>query len=446
MKRTLLLSLVTIVGLGSWTALVEARNDRKAGEDIVEIAVEAGSFETLVTALGAANLVETLRGEGPFTVFAPSDDAFAALPAGTLDTLLLPQNRDKLAAILTYHVVSGRVDSTTALSAGEAATLEGGTVRIRLEDGRLRINDATVVANDIAASNGIIHVIDSVLLPPAPEKLDPALAVARVLEAAINRGAPLFNSGQVGACAAVYEIAVMAVIDLANELPEECRSGLTRALRQSREMTDASERAWVLRRAMDAAYDVCANLAEEGSRTSVPSAPSASNERVIFSFDDESERWFSVNDNVMGGISRGGYSWLPTGAALFSGALSLENNGGFSTIRSDASDLGLDGYDGFVLRVKGDGRTYSFGARASDNRSDVNTWRRSFDTVDGEWVEIKIPFAALKHTVMGRQVPGSGPLPGDRVRSLSFMIADKNESPFRLEIDWIKAYRDTLTN
>jgi len=125
---------------------------------------EAGSFTTLVAAVQAAGLVDTLTGEGPFTVFAPTDDAFAALPEGTVESLLLPENKDQLVAILTYHVVPGKVMSTDLSDGMMAATVEGSDVTIDLSDG-VMVNGANVVTADIETSNGVIHVIDSVILP-----------------------------------------------------------------------------------------------------------------------------------------------------------------------------------------------------------------------------------------------------------------------------------------
>jgi uncharacterized surface protein with fasciclin (FAS1) repeats len=134
-------------------------------KDIVDTAVAAGTFTTLATALTEAGLVETLKGEGPFTVFAPTDEAFAALPAGTVENLLLPENRDQLIAVLTYHVVPGKVMSTDLTEGMTAATVQGADVTITLEGGA-KVNGATISTADIAASNGVIHVIDSVILPP----------------------------------------------------------------------------------------------------------------------------------------------------------------------------------------------------------------------------------------------------------------------------------------
>ena len=132
--------------------------------DIVDTAVGAGTFETLVAAVSAADLVDTLKSEGPFTVFAPTDEAFAALPAGTVESLLLPENKEQLIAVLTYHVVPGTVMSTDLVDDMKAATVQGGEITIDLDNG-VMINDANVTTADIETSNGVIHVIDKVILP-----------------------------------------------------------------------------------------------------------------------------------------------------------------------------------------------------------------------------------------------------------------------------------------
>src|SRR6056297_645665 len=159
MIRRTLLALTAATALGG-TAFAMAHS-----KDIVDTAVEAGNFTTLAAALEAAGLVETLKSEGPFTVFAPTDEAFAALPEGTVESLLEPENRDQLTAILTYHVVPGSVMSGDLSDGMEAETVNGAPVTISTDDG-VMVNDATDTAADIEASNGVIHVIDSVLLPP----------------------------------------------------------------------------------------------------------------------------------------------------------------------------------------------------------------------------------------------------------------------------------------
>ncbi len=135
--------------------------------DIVDVAAGAGTFNTLVAALQAADLVDVLRGDGPFTVFAPTDEAFAALPEGTVASLLEPANKDQLVAILLYHVVSGSVAAADVVGLTSAATVNGASVTITVADGGVKIDNANVTATDILASNGIIHVIDAVIIPAA---------------------------------------------------------------------------------------------------------------------------------------------------------------------------------------------------------------------------------------------------------------------------------------
>ncbi len=133
--------------------------------NIVETAVSNGSFNTLVAAVKAAGLVETLSGTGPFTVFAPVDDAFAALPAGTVESLVEPENKEKLTGILTYHVVAGKVMSTDLSDGMTAKTVNGEEITIKIEDGKVMVNDAEVVMADVETDNGVIHVINKVIMP-----------------------------------------------------------------------------------------------------------------------------------------------------------------------------------------------------------------------------------------------------------------------------------------
>ena len=142
------------------------QNGKAKAKDIVDTAVSAGKFKTLAAALTAADLVETLKGEGPFTVFAPTDKAFKKLPKGTVAELLKPENKKKLIAVLTYHVVPGKVLAKDVVKLEEAKSVQGSKVKITVKDGNVKINDAKVIATDIGASNGVIHVINQVILPP----------------------------------------------------------------------------------------------------------------------------------------------------------------------------------------------------------------------------------------------------------------------------------------
>ena len=163
MKSRFTRSIATAAVLALGIAAASAANAPQ--KDIVDTAVAAGSFNTLAAALKAAGLVDTLKGKGPFTVFAPTDAAFAKLPAGTVDDLLKPENKAKLVSILTYHVVSGAVSSAQVVKMTSAKTVEGQSVKISTKGGGVMIDGANVVKADILASNGVIHVIDSVILP-----------------------------------------------------------------------------------------------------------------------------------------------------------------------------------------------------------------------------------------------------------------------------------------
>jgi uncharacterized surface protein with fasciclin (FAS1) repeats len=165
MKTIWSMAVAAAIAAGVGTAAFAQQADRS--KDIVDTAVAARSFKTLAAALQAADLVQTLKGDGPFTVFAPTDEAFAKLPAGTVENLLKPENKAKLQAVLTYHVVPGKVAAAQVTGMSSAKSVEGSNLRFAARDGAVYVNDAKVVSADVQASNGIIHVIDAVVLPPA---------------------------------------------------------------------------------------------------------------------------------------------------------------------------------------------------------------------------------------------------------------------------------------
>lgn len=162
--KPLFKSFVCLLSLASFGTGTLFAGEKK---DIVETAVAAGSFKTLAAALGAAGLVDTLKGAGPFTVFAPTDEAFAKLPAGTVESLLKPENKAKLVDILTYHVVAGDVPAEAAMKLTKATALNKKALALEVKDGALYINKSKVTTADVKATNGVIHIVDAVLLPPA---------------------------------------------------------------------------------------------------------------------------------------------------------------------------------------------------------------------------------------------------------------------------------------
>ena len=234
---------------GSNVGTVKANPDESDAKDIVDTAIAAGTFKTLIKAVKTAGLVDLLRDKGPLTVFAPSDKAFAKLPEGTVEDLLKPENREKLITVLSYHVVPGKI----LLSNQSWETLQGQSIEIKTS-GSFRVNGANVTTSDIITSNGVIHVIDNVLLPPERE-LTSKEAARQVIDLAIQRGVPLFNAGQPSACAAIYEVAADSLLKSHTEaLNDEERSLLRDALNIVSNNNDPREKAWVLRRSLDAVY------------------------------------------------------------------------------------------------------------------------------------------------------------------------------------------------
>ena len=230
-----------------------------ASDNLAATAEKAGAFKTLLAAAEAAGLVDALSGEKPLTVFAPTDEAFAKLPKETVASLLKPENREKLAAILTYHVIEGRVYSEDALKAKQAKTLQGQAVQISVAKDGARVNDAKLIKTDLDASNGVIHVIDAVLLPP--EKKPVRAADARqMIEHAVSRGARLFNTGHHSACAALYMTTMQQMVDRGSEMPPEVLADMRQVMTTAEHCSCATQQSWTLRHGLDRVYAQMASL------------------------------------------------------------------------------------------------------------------------------------------------------------------------------------------
>ncbi|MBL7044494.1 MAG: fasciclin domain-containing protein [Pirellulaceae bacterium] len=213
-------------------------------------AKKAGKFNTLLAAVSAAGLAEVLDGSGPFTVFAPSDQAFERLPEGTVASLLKPENKNKLVDILKYHVVSGRVYADQAAQAKQAKTLLGSVLETSVSAEGLRINESLVVQADLDLANGVVHVIDAVLLP---EPMNPRQAM-RTLHDAIRRGVPVYNHGDHRKCADIYMAACKMIVDSeSDQMPQEVMDVLQRTVTRAKHMHHSGARAWALRHGMDSA-------------------------------------------------------------------------------------------------------------------------------------------------------------------------------------------------
>ncbi len=214
---------------------------------IPEVATSAGNFKTLLAAAKAAGLVDALSGDGPLTVFAPTDDAFAKIPEATLASLLKPENKQQLVDILTYHVVSGRVYSEDALKAKSAKTLGGSAISIGVKDGVAMVNNSKLVATDIDASNGVIHVIDTVLMPPMK-----GADARKMLEQTVAEGSRLFNAGHHQACASRYEHAMKTM--MTSNIGSKMKHEVKQVMKTAKHQTCPTERSWTLRHGIDRLY------------------------------------------------------------------------------------------------------------------------------------------------------------------------------------------------
>ena len=413
-------------------ALAASNVTAVAPPTIPELAISAGRFDTLVAAVGAADLGGALSSEGPFTVFAPTDAAFSRVDGETLQFLLTAEGKPELIRILKHHVVPGRLDAATLLGRDEVETLAGTTLALETGRDRLFVGDAVVETADLAASNGIVHVIDRVLLPP--KQVSPR---EMLLTAAIERGVPLFNDDNPEGCCAVYATALDAIRLSADfGLNESGRKALGTRIETAAADTDARSRAWAYRRIIDQLF---ANRAMTAAPADSTPARAATTGLQLYGFDDSSEvrNWRTVLDGVMGGKSTGRIR-SGDGTLVFDGETSLRNNGGFSSMRAQVAAGAIEGYDALRIRLKGDGRNWIVGGRSSSNMGADSYWTR-FDTIDGEWMEITVPILEMERHVFGRKIPGQ--LSPNRMRGIDFYIYDKEEGPFRLEIDSIEAVK-----
>ena len=260
-------------------------------------------------------------------------------------------------------------------------------------------------------------------LSPSAPAMPNSAAVRSILTDAIRLGVPLYNGGQAQACVAVYRTALRSIVLLAPAQVDTAR--LQQAL-QTAAMEDPQRGAWTLREAMDELY-----------MTTVPDPSSGAPFRL--DFDSNASAWYVVNDNVMGGVSRGGMQLSGAGTGVFSGQLSMRNNGGFSSVCTPIEGAALAGYDGVEMRVRGDGRRYTLLAAPASARG---SWQAAF-RADEEWQTIRVPFETMQLSVRGWRPSGAPAITGPDVGMLGLLIADKQTQPFRLEVEWMRGYRDS---
>ena len=228
----------------------------KPANDLASAAEKAGSFKTLLAAVKAAGLMEVLTGDQAQTVFAPTDEAFAKLPKGTVEALLKPENRDKLKAVLALHVVPGKVSAGDALNAGQSKSLSGGSLEFGISDGLFQVNGSTIVKTDINCDNGLIHVIDAVLLPSSASKdAGSGKTAAQMIEEAIERGVPVFNGGDHAGCATIYRKCMMGIAQ-SDQVDDRIGKVIGELVKRADQIEDDSERAWILRGGLDHLYSI----------------------------------------------------------------------------------------------------------------------------------------------------------------------------------------------
>ncbi|MDB2429715.1 CIA30 family protein [bacterium] len=227
--------------------------------DLVAIAKRSGKFSTLLAAVQAAGLSDTLSGASEITILAPTDEAFSKLPEGTLESLLKPGNKKTLQKILAMHVLNGKVSAGDALNAKKAVSFSGEPLTFKVEDGLLKVNSSTIVSTDIVADNGVIHVIDSVLLPEEestsrdPVDVSTPRSPIELIESAIDRGVPIFNEGDHQGCADIYRDCLMELI-ATKKINGEFLGAMETLVSATNKLKDSTKRAWMLRNGLDHLY------------------------------------------------------------------------------------------------------------------------------------------------------------------------------------------------
>jgi len=411
---------------------------RTADESTIpELAVSSGRLNTLVAAVQFAGLADALSGDGPFTVFAPTDEAFSRIDDDTLASLLTDAGRPALQRILKHHVVVGEFKAADLVGRDSIETLAGTSLDLDAVRGRLLVADSVVETANIDAENGVVHMIDRVLMPPKQ-----IVPLEVLLENAVNRGAPIFNDGSPDACAAVYATALDAVaLGSGFGIDQSTRDRISNELAEIGGMESGRDRAWAYRRIIDSLFATIQNgmLMDESAATASADGRESimTTGRPIFTFDDRADfsGWRTVLDGVMGGRSTGRIQDAD-GTLVFDGATSLENNGGFSSIRCNIADGMFDGSDAVRLVVKGDGRDYKFSVKSGQGRGAGGYWA-TFPTAKDEWTEVVIPISSLDRQFMGQRLQGR--VKPEDIQAVEFYIYDKKAGPFRLEVDSISA-------
>lgn len=390
----------------------------------VSVPQKGMSADTFMAAMEGAGLIDELRplaaAGAPITLLRPNDTAFSGLSPELMTSLFDADNRRPLRELLLRHVLVGTASAIDYLQAGSAPVRSGDAISVAIEGGVLCFGGAPVLTGPRAAEDPgagfSVYELGAVI----------GFDASRFQRSPVQR---LAGDGLEAANSVPDEVqGAFMILCLRSVLELEPKNAVAESAMSIPQAERTPER---LRAALEAISDGRSSLPMNDDSTPL----------ITFTRGEDEPGWFTLNDDVMGGISKSRFTLSEEGIGIFTGALSLENNGGFASIRSSERDYELDGYKGLRIRVRGDGREYGLNASAADERGRVGSWRKRFMTTDGEWETIDVPFAEMVLSIRGRRYPDVGPPNQDRVRSFSIIIGDKNTEPFRLEIDSINAYR-----
>ncbi len=408
---------------------------------------ERGTAETFLVMMQLTGLRGTLEASGePYTLLAPVDTAFSGVEPEVVARLLGEERRDALRDLLRDHVLTGRFEATDFIAVDSVTARSGATLPVGITGGRLTLRGVPIAPQGAGASvsvegGAVIELGGVILRQPSLLELTPARRLAaRGLRLASQRTAE--GEASLAAKCAVLEMSLAASIECANEselallgvLPTD--DGSPASNERLRALQTPLLR--VLGRPVPGA-----NLSDPAANAQTSMTAPQDDARLLLALNGSEDEpgWFTLNDDVMGGISTSSVGLTGSGL-LFQGTLSLENNGGFASIRSNAEEYDLSGTTGLRLRVRSDGREYGVSVLAGDERGRTGSWRKRFQVPAGEWTTVDVPFQDMVLNVRGRQFPEVGPPELAKVRSFSFIIADKDVSPFRLEVGSISAYRE----
>ena len=406
---------------------------------------ERGTAETFLVMMQLTGLRATLEAsDAPYTLLPPVDTAFIGVPPEVTARLLGDSQRGALRDLLNDHVLLGSYQSEDFVALDSVSARSGLDLPVGIQGGRLTLRGVPIAAQAATTSftvqgGAVLEMEGLILEEPSLLELTRARRLA-VRGLRLASELPQEGEAAMAAQSAVLEMSLAAALECAGEAEQ----ALLGPVPSSADSLSTAERVAQLRapllRLLGRPSDTLDPSASNLNMTSMNAPKDDSRMLVPFDGTDAEPDWYTLNDDVMGGISTSSVE-IADGRLLFQGALSLENNGGFASIRSRADDYDFSGMTGLRLRVRTDGREYGANVLAGDQRGRVGSWRKRFQVPAGEWTTVEVPFKDMVLSVRGREYPEVGPPDLAAVRSFSFIIGDKDTTPFQLEIDSISTYR-----